>query len=44
MLYFLLDLLEKKEIEWTDEMREDMDGLLNMLDYIDDQIMLRDED
>ena len=40
----LFSLLENKQIEWTDEMRENMDGLLNLLDYIEDQIMFRDED
>lgn len=41
MLYWLCD---NKDIEWTDEMREGMDGLLNLLDYIEDEIMFRDED
>lgn len=39
---FLLHLLDDKQIEWTDEMRENMDGLLNLLDYIEDEIMFRD--
>jgi len=30
MLYWLMD----QNIEWTDEMREGIDGLLNLLDYI----------
>lgn len=41
---FLFSLLENKQIEWTDEMRENMDGLINLLDYIEDEIMFRDED
>jgi hypothetical protein len=41
MLYWLCD---QKNIEWTDEMREGMDGLLNLLDYIEDEVMFRDED
>lgn len=41
MLYWLCD---NKDIEWTDEMREGMDGLLNLLDYIEDEIKFRDED
>jgi len=41
LLYWLLD---DKKIEWTDEMRENMDGLLNMIDWIEDEVMFRDED
>ena len=33
-----------EKIEWTDEMREHMDGLLNLIDYIEDEVMFRDED
>lgn len=40
MLYKLCD---NKDIEWTDEMRENMDGLLNLLDYIEDEIKFRDD-
>lgn len=40
----LYKLMDDEKIEWTDEMREHMDGLLNLLDYIEDQIMFRDED
>ena len=40
MLYKLMD---EKSIEWTDEMREGMDGLLNLLDYIEDEIKFRDD-
>ena len=39
-LYKLMD----EKIEWTDEMREHMDGLLNFIDYIEDEVMFRDED
>lgn len=35
---FLLHLLDDKQIEWTDEGREGVDGLLNMLDAIEDRI------
>ena len=38
MLYWLCD---NKDIEWTDEMREGMDGLLNLLDYIEDEVKFR---
>lgn len=41
-LFKLMD--ENEKIEWTDEMREHMDGLLNLLDYLQDQVMFRDED
>lgn len=41
---FLLHLLDDKQIEWTDEGRECADGLLNLLDYIEDQVIFRDED
>jgi hypothetical protein len=41
---FLYRLLDDKCIEWTDEGRECMDGLLNMIDWIEDEIMFRDED
>ena len=37
-LYKLMD----EKIEWTDEMREHMDGLLNMIDYIEDEVKFRD--
>jgi hypothetical protein len=40
----LYRLLDDKQIEWTDEMRENADGLLNLLDYIEDQVIFRDED
>ena len=40
----LLKLADDKSIEWTDEMREHMDGLLNLIDYIEDEVMFRDED
>ncbi len=35
----LLKLVCDKNIEWTDEMREQMDGLLNLLDYVQDEVM-----
>ena len=41
---FLLNLVTYKQIEWTDEMRENADGLINLLDYIGDEIMFRDDD
>jgi len=41
---FLYHLMDDKQIEWTDEGRENMDGLLNLIDFIEDQIMFRDED
>jgi hypothetical protein len=41
---FLLHLLDDKCIEWTDEGRESVDGLLNLLDYIEDQVIFRDDD
>ena len=41
---FLYRLLDDKQIEWTDEGRECMDGLLNMIDWIEDEVMFRDED
>jgi len=41
---FLLNLITDKQIEWTDEMRENVDGLINLLDYIGDEIMFRDDD
>jgi len=41
MLYALVD---QKQVEWTDEMREGLDGLLNLLDYIEDQVKFRDDD
>lgn len=40
MLYWLCD---QKNIEWTEEMREGMDGLLNLLDYIEDEVKFRDD-
>lgn len=40
MLYWLCD---NKDIEWTDEMRENMDGLLNLIDYIEDEVKFRDD-
>lgn len=40
MLYWLCD---NEDIEWTDEMREGMDGLLNLLDYIEDEVKFRDD-
>lgn len=32
----LYKLMDDDKIEWTDEMREHMDGLLNLIDYIED--------
>lgn len=40
MLYALMD---QKQVEWTDEMREGLDGLLNFLDYIEDEVKFRDD-
>lgn len=40
MLYWLME----QNIEWTDEMREGIDGLLNLLDYIEDEIKFRGEE
>ena len=40
MLYWLMD----QNIEWTEEMREGIDGLLNLLDYIEDEIKFRGEE
>ena len=40
MLYALMD---QKQVEWTDEMREGLDGLLNLLDYIEDEVKFRDD-
>lgn len=37
-------LYKLTSLEWTDEMREHMDGLLNLLDYIEDEIKFRDDD
>jgi hypothetical protein len=34
----LYKLLDDKNIEWTDEMHEHMDGLLNLLDWLEDEI------
>jgi hypothetical protein len=34
MLYWLME----QNIEWTEEMHEGMDGLLNLLGYIEDEI------
>jgi hypothetical protein len=39
----LFKLMDEK-IEWTDEMREHMDGILNLLDYLQDEVKFRDED
>lgn len=39
---FLYDLMDEKQTAWTDEMRENMEGLLNMLDFIEDQIIDRE--
>jgi hypothetical protein len=36
-------LIDDEKIEWTDEMREHMDGLLNLLDYIEDEVKFRDD-
>ena len=36
-------LYKLMSLEWTDEMREHMEGLLNLLDYIEDEITFRDE-
>jgi hypothetical protein len=41
---FLYRLMDDKQIEWTDEGRECMDGLLNMIDWIEDEVMFRGED
>ena len=40
----LYSIIDEKSIEWTDEMRENMDGLLNLLDWIQDEIKFRDSD
>jgi len=40
----LYAIMDQKHVEWTDEMREGLDGLLNLLDYIEDQVMFRDDD
>lgn len=40
----LYKLMDEKSIEWTDKMREHIDGLLNLLDYIEDEVKYRDED
>ena len=40
MLYALMD---QKQVEWTDEMREGLDLLLNLLDYIEDEVKFRDD-
>ena len=40
----LYKLMDEKSIEWTDEMREHIDGLLNLLDYVQDEIKFRDDD
>ena len=40
----LYKLMDEKSIEWTDEMREHLDGLLNLLDYVQDEIKFRDDD
>ena len=40
----LYKLMDEKSIEWTDEMREHIDGLLNLLDYIEDEIKFRGEE
>jgi hypothetical protein len=37
----LYKLMDDEKIEWTDEMREHMDGLLNLLDYIEDEVKFR---
>ena len=34
----LYKLMDDDKIEWTDEMREHMDGLLNLIDYIEDSV------
>ncbi len=39
----LFKLMDEK-IEWTDEMREHMDGILNLLDYLQDEVKFRLED
>lgn len=39
----LLTMLNHLSNEWDDEIREGVDGLLNLLDYIEDQIMFRDD-
>lgn len=41
---FLLNLISDRSVEWTDENCECIDGLLNLLDYIEDQVIFRDED
>ena len=40
----LYAIMDQKHVEWTDEMREGLDGLLNLLDYIEDEIIFRDEE
>ena len=35
--------MDQKHVEWTDEMREGLDGLLNLLDYIEDEVKFRDD-
>jgi hypothetical protein len=40
---FLFHLMDDEQIQWTDEGREHMDGLLNLIDFIEDQIMFRDD-
>jgi len=40
MLYALMG---QKQVEWTDEMRENLEGLLNLLDYIQDEVKFRDD-
>jgi hypothetical protein len=39
----LYALMVQKQVEWTDEMRESLEGLLNLLDYIQDEVKFRDD-
>jgi hypothetical protein len=39
----LYALMVQKQVEWTDEMRKSLEGLLNLLDYIQDEVKFRDD-
>ena len=39
----LYALMVQKQVEWTGEMRESLEGLLNLLDYIQDEVKFRDD-
>jgi hypothetical protein len=41
---FLFHLMDDEQIQWTDEGREHMDGLLNLIDFIEDEIKFGDRD